>query len=71
MPLFFFIMKIYIEKTNKRLFKKFRGKVGLLLKKLKISPETVIVARKGELITEEVVLLDEDEIKIISVISGG
>jgi len=65
------MMIIFIEKTNKKIRKKFNGKVGLLLKKLKIPPETVIVVRNMKLITEEDVLADKDIIKIMSVISGG
>ncbi len=42
-----------------------------LLKKLNINPVTVIVSRNGELILEDQELNDKDEIKILSVISGG
>ena len=42
-----------------------------LLKKLNINPVTVIVSRNNELILEEEKLNDNDEIKILSVISGG
>ena len=42
-----------------------------LLKKLNINPDTVIVSRNNELILEEEKLNDNDEIKILSVISGG
>ena len=65
------IMEVLIEKTGKKTKIRFKGKVCALLSKLKINPETVIVVRNGELITEEVELLDKDRIKIMSVISGG
>ncbi|MEK6983773.1 MAG: MoaD/ThiS family protein [Nanoarchaeota archaeon] len=42
-----------------------------LLKKLDINPITVIVSRKNELILEDEKLNDNDEIRILSVISGG
>ena len=42
-----------------------------LLKKLNINPVTVIVSRNNELILEDEKLKNEDEIKILSVISGG
>ena len=45
--------------------------VADLLKKLEINPVTVIVSRNNELILEDEKLKDEDEIKILSVISGG
>ena len=42
-----------------------------LLKKLNINPVTVIVSRNSELILEDEKLENNDEIKILSVISGG
>ena len=42
-----------------------------LLKKLKINPITVIVSRNNELILDDEKLNNHDEIKILSVISGG
>ena len=38
--------------------------VGLL-------PESVLATRKGELITEDEILREGDEVKLIAVISGG
>lgn len=45
--------------------------VSDLLKELKINPVTVIVSRNNELILEDEKLKNNDEIKILSVISGG
>ncbi len=42
-----------------------------LLKKLDILPDTVLVVRDGQLITEDTILKDEDNIKLVAVISGG
>lgn len=42
-----------------------------LLNKLKINPVTVIVSRNNELILEDEKLNEGNEIKILSVISGG
>ncbi|MBI2655088.1 MoaD/ThiS family protein [Candidatus Woesearchaeota archaeon] len=42
-----------------------------LLMKLDINPVTVIVSRNSELILEDEQLNNNDEIKILSVISGG
>lgn len=59
---------------------KMRGKVfeirpGMTLLssliKLDILPETVLVIRNGEMITEDEVLTDGDSIDLIEVISGG
>lgn len=42
-----------------------------LLKKLDINPVTVIISRNNELILEDEKLKNKDEVKILSVISGG
>ncbi len=42
-----------------------------LLAKIEINPETVIVSRNDSIITLDENLKDKDEIKLISVISGG
>jgi sulfur carrier protein ThiS len=41
------------------------------LRKSNIVPESVIATRAGEMILEDEILKDGDEIKLISVISGG
>ncbi|MBI2660357.1 MoaD/ThiS family protein [Candidatus Woesearchaeota archaeon] len=42
-----------------------------LLDKLEINPVTVIVSRNNELILEDERLNDNDDLRILSVISGG
>lgn len=66
-------IKIFIERTNKNLeFEiKDNSKVIDLLKSLKIDHTTVLVSRNNELITEDIILNNNDNIKILSVISGG
>ena len=64
-------MKIFIEREKKIQETSFNGKVKALLKKLVLNPEIVLVTRQGKLLTEEDTVKDTDEIKIISVISGG
>ncbi len=63
-------MKVYIEREDKEVKIKARN-VKELLKKLNINPITVLVAKNNELVTEDVKLSEKDEVKIISVISGG
>ena len=41
------------------------------LEKIGIAPEAVLAARGGELILEDEILLDGQEIRLVSVISGG
>lgn len=48
-----------------------RDTVTDLLEELKINPETVLVVRKGEVLTEKEILQDKDKIELLSVISGG
>lgn len=64
-------MQVFIERENKTKKLKFSGRVSKLLQILKLNPATVLVARNGGLVTEEDELGDKDEVKILSVISGG
>ena len=66
-------LKIYIDRENKNKTIQLtnNSKVADLLKKLKINPVTVIVSRNSEIILEDEQLQNNDEIKILSVISGG
>ena len=41
------------------------------LLKIDIQPDTVLITRSGELITDDEILREGDEIKLIAVISGG
>jgi sulfur carrier protein len=55
--------------------KEYEVKAGMALldalKKCGIIPESVIATRDGELITEDEILKDGEEIKLVAVISGG
>ncbi|MBS3152837.1 MoaD/ThiS family protein [Candidatus Woesearchaeota archaeon] len=63
-------MKIYLEKTNE--YKDVEAStVKELLAKLKINPTTVIVIKNNELVSEDDKVSNKDEIKLLSVISGG
>lgn len=41
------------------------------LEKIGVLPESVIAVRNGKMILEDEILKDGDEVKLISVISGG
>lgn len=45
--------------------------VNQMLKYLKLLPESVLVLRNGHLIAEDQKLQAGDEVKIVSVVSGG
>jgi sulfur carrier protein ThiS len=64
-------MKIYIERQKKTITKNFSGKIVDLLKQLKINSNEVLVVKNGSLINEEENVEDSDELRILSVISGG
>ena len=50
----------------------FQGKtVRELLKQIQINPETFLVIRNNEVLTEEEELKDKDKLELLSVISGG
>lgn len=64
-------MKIYIERTKENKDLDFSGSVQKLLDTLEILSETVLVAKDGVILTEDEELTNTDEIKILSVVSGG
>jgi sulfur carrier protein ThiS len=68
-------MKVYIEKDSKSLnlrikkSEKIDGKK--LLKKLKINYSSVILVKNDEVVLEDEIFENSDEVKILSVVSGG
>ncbi len=64
-------MKVFIERTNKTRKISFNGSVKELLMHLDVSPVTALVIKNNELVTEKDRVKDTDEIKILSVVSGG
>ncbi len=65
-------MKVYIEKDNKNLeIKKSRYTGKKLLEELGINASAVILVRNDEVVLEDEYLEDSDDIKILSVVSGG
>ncbi len=65
-------MNIEIESSKPERKKlPFKGTVLELLNKLNINPETVIVTKNNELVNQEEKLDNKDNVKILSVVSGG
>ncbi len=62
-------MKVYVGSKTYN----FQGrlKVEELLHKLNLHPQSNIVIRNGEIVTEDEYLEPEDEVEIIHAISGG
>ena len=66
-------INVFIDRENQNKELKLEGNssVSDLLNKLSINPVTVIVSRNNELILEDEKLNDNDDLRILSVISGG
>ncbi|HZX11867.1 MAG TPA: MoaD/ThiS family protein [Candidatus Nanoarchaeia archaeon] len=63
-------MRVFLEKSKEE--KEVNAvSVKELLKVLKLNPTTVLVVANGRLVTEDAPLRKEDEVKILSVVSGG
>ncbi len=41
------------------------------IKKVGLSPETILATRAGKLLTDDEIVKDDDQIKLVAVISGG
>lgn len=64
-------MKVFLERTKETKELEFEGKVIDLLKKLNVNSEEVIVIKNSEIVTLNSTLKNEDELQVLSVISGG
>jgi sulfur carrier protein len=64
-------MRIYIERSEEKKKIVFQGKASDLLEQLSINPQTVIIVKNNELVTEDEPLENDDEISLLTVVSGG
>ena len=64
------MVKVFIEKQNKKLNVK-ASDIDDLIKKLNINKEEVIIVINNQLTPRNEKLRDNDEVKFLSVISGG
>ncbi len=66
-------VKIFLEKENSQKILEVpkNQTIEYVLKKLKINPQTVIVVKNGEVVTEQETIREKDELKILSVKLGG
>ena len=48
-----------------------RRRVQDAIREVGLTPQTVLAVRDGKLLTEDVMLEEEDEIRLVAVISGG
>ena len=64
-------MKVMLNHPVREVEVKGPRRVREVLKELNLLPESVLVVRGDDLVTEEELLRDEDQIEIRPVISGG
>ena len=64
-------VKISIERTRELIEKDFSGPAKELLALLNINLEEVLIIKNGSLVTEDEELSNDDDIKLLSVVSGG
>lgn len=63
-------IKVYIDKSKESKIVDCDS-IKEIVKKLNLNLEEFIIVKNGELITENTKLKDKDEIKFLSVMSGG
>ena len=59
------------EKSHRTVEVRREQTIESLLKEMKVNPQTVIVVKNGEVVTEQEILSDGDELKVLSVKLGG
>jgi len=65
------MVMVFIERDKKTVEQEYAGTIRRLLDALGVDPETVVVVKNGEIVTEDERCSGEDTIKLLSVISGG
>jgi sulfur carrier protein ThiS len=65
------MVSIYLEREKETVKKEFSGKITELLVELNVNKETIVVVKNGEVVSEEERCEGSDELKLLSVVSGG
>lgn len=67
------MVKVYIERDNKDVELDYENPVSVkvVLKKLNISSESVILVKNGNICLDDELVSKDDELKLLSVVSGG
>lgn len=63
-------LKVFLERENKNIEVEAIN-MKELFSKLRVNSETVLISKNNELVTDDIELEENDEIKFLSVISGG
>ncbi|MFH1400620.1 MAG: MoaD/ThiS family protein [Nanoarchaeota archaeon] len=64
-------MRITIERTGEVIERAFEGTISSLLLELGIKAETTVAVKNKQIVTDDEKVGGEDEVQILSVISGG
>ena len=64
------MVKVFIERENKNVYLKAKD-IDEIINKLNINKEEVIIVKNDELTPRNEELKEKDEVKFLSVISGG
>ena len=64
-------MQVYIERSDEHHDIDFSGTGEELCERMQVNPQTVLILKDGELVTEDVDVSDAEEVKLITVVSGG
>ncbi|MEM3712999.1 MAG: MoaD/ThiS family protein [Thermoproteota archaeon] len=66
-------IKVFIQRIGetKLIDLEENSRIGDLLKSLGISPSEIVPVKNGVIVTEREALRDGDEVKLLSVVSGG
>tara|TARA_Y100000310_G_C19940663_1_gene472400 strand:+ start:89 stop:295 length:207 start_codon:yes stop_codon:yes gene_type:complete len=67
------LIKVFFDRENRNesLELEEGSRINNILEKFSINPVTVIVAKNGEVVTKDEKLENNDDVKILSVLSGG
>jgi len=65
------MVKVFIEREKRSVEQEFSGRIRELLARLSVNAETVVVVKNGEVVSEDERCSGRDELKLLSVISGG
>lgn len=65
------MVKVFLEREKRSVSEPFDGRIRDLLARLHVNPETIVVVKNGEVVGEDERCQDDDELKLLSVISGG
>ena len=67
------LINVFIERKNENAILELKEDSSIhdLLNLLNVNPITIIPVKNGEVVTEDIKLEDNDNIKLMSVVSGG